>query len=285
MSRSDLPAELTGVLGPEAARDVARLCRRALGANAPVAADVTASLFGEHPVTVRGIPDVGVVASAVRQGQGHIRLLAVDPAHRRRGVGRALLKAAEADLAGCPSITVGADPPDHLFPGVDSRLTAMQCLLEERGYALTGVHLNLDVDLRSLPPDPGTAVPARAAEADEIRRWTDTHWANWTDEVMTALAKDRLLLARDETGITGFCAWDVTRRGWLGPIAVRPDIIGGRIGVPLLIGALSRMRDAGRVRAEIGWIGPLRFYARTVGAVVGTAYLVYRKNRPAGGAG
>ncbi|HET6810921.1 MAG TPA: GNAT family N-acetyltransferase [Acidimicrobiales bacterium] len=269
-------------LGPEHAPAVAELCRVALGADAPEAADLTANLFGPLPVTVRGDPDVGVVATAVRSGAGYVRLLAVHPDHRRRGVGHALLAAAEADLAEeCAgdgaAITVGADAPDYLFPGVPAHLTPMLCLLEARGYDRGEANLNMTVDLTALPPDPGGPRLATDADAAEVGQWARSHWSWWADEVEAALHKDRLLLARDDEGIAGFCAWDVNRGGWLGPVAVRPSAIGKRIGVPLLLGALHRMRADGRTRAEIAWISPVRFYARNVGAVMGTVFIVCRK--------
>jgi hypothetical protein len=37
------------------------------------------------------------------------------------------------------------------------------------------------------------------------------------------------------------------------------------------------MRADGRSRAEIAWISPVRFYARNVGAVMGTVFIVCRK--------
>lgn len=272
------------VLDEGALGAISRLCRRAMGAAAPTRPDLGAALFGARPVTVRGDPDRGVVASAVRNGRGSIRLLAVDPAHQRQGLGRALLRAAEADLTGCPSIIVGADPPDYLFPGVDSRLTPMLCLLEEARYMRVGVNLNMDVDLRRLPPDPGDAILAGPGDAEEVRIWAETHWPHWTDEMLAGLHKGRLVVVRDEEGLAGVCAWDVTRAGWLGPMAVRPGLIGRGMGVPLVIGCLTRMRDAGRVRGQISWISPARFYSRTVGATMGTAWIEHRKDLPAGGA-
>src|SRR5205807_793595 len=95
-------------------------------------------------------------------------------------------------------------------------------------------------------------------------------------EVLRALAKGSLLLSRDDEGIAGFCAWDVNRRGLLGPIAVRLTAIGKAVGVPLLLGALHRMRQGGRLRAEVAWVGPIVPYAR-VGGVVGKVFFVYRK--------
>ena len=264
---------------------LADLCALALGPDSPDEQELAANLFDpSRPVVVRGDPDVGVVAAAERNGQGFIRLLVVHPAQRRRGIGHALMEAAEGDLSGSGGITVGADAPDYLFPGVPSRLTAMFCLLESRGYQRAETNLNMTVDLEKLPPEPGGPRLAGADDRSEVDDWTGAHWPWWRDEVLSALAKDRLLVTHDQDGLAGFCAWDVNRKGWLGPIAVRPSSMGRRVGVPLLLGALHRMRVTGRRRAEIAWISPVRFYARTVGAEMGTAFIVARRPAPAAGA-
>src|SRR5205823_2259328 len=66
-------------LGQDAVDAIAALCSRAL-ADAPAADEIEACLFAaDQPSTVRGDPDVGVVATAPIDGQGFIRLLVVDP--------------------------------------------------------------------------------------------------------------------------------------------------------------------------------------------------------------
>src|SRR5581483_2550250 len=123
-----------GPLGPEHVDAIAALCRRSL-ADPPSADEIMATLFvAQQPSTVRGDPDVGVVASAEIDGTGFIRLLVVDPSHRRQGHGHALLEAAEADLAGMPSVTVGTDAPYFLFPGVETTEIGMLVLLERHHY-------------------------------------------------------------------------------------------------------------------------------------------------------
>jgi mycothiol synthase len=270
-------------LGPEHNGAIAELCRRALGADAPGAADLGQALFSDRsgpPAVVRGHPEMGVVASVRRRGNGYIRLLAVHPEHRRRGLGTALMAAAEADLSGCDHVTVGADAPDYLFPGVSTRLTEMLCLMEALGYSRREPNLNLSVDLDNLAPDPGGAVPSTGHEREEIEAWMTANWPDWRDEVMRAHDRGTLLITRDSQGLAGFCAWDVNRSGWLGPIAVRRAAIGAGKGVPLLLGALHRMRATGRRRAEIAWISPVRFYVRNVSAVVGDVFVVHRKRMP-----
>ncbi|HEV2311053.1 MAG TPA: GNAT family N-acetyltransferase [Acidimicrobiia bacterium] len=263
---SDLPA-------------IARLCAAGLD-DAPTVDDLAASLFTDGwPVTVRGDPEHGVVASCVREGGAALRLLVVHPAARGHGLGRALLRAAEADLGDSSSITVGADAPDYLFPGVEVTQTAMLCLLERSRYVRGEANFNMVVDLERLPaPDPEVSV-AGSGESGEVDEWVTRHWPMWREEVLRCLARDRLMVARDGEGVVACCCWDGARAGWVGPVAVRPSVIGQGRGRGVLVGALHRLRAAGRHRAEIGWVGPIVPYAQTVGARIHRVFLVYRKPR------
>jgi len=255
---------------------IAALCRRSL-AEPPSPDELTAVLFGgDQPAVVRGDPTIGVVATGEGGGNGFVKLLVVDPAHRRQGHGGALLDAAEADLADLPSITVGTDAPFYLFPGVETRETALLCLLERRRYQRRDTAFNMSVDLDALPPDPGTTTTATAADRTEVATWLDAHWPHWRAEALRALDKGTLIVAHDGEGIRAFCAYDVNRAGWVGPVAVRPDLLGRGAGVGVLLGALHRMRTAGHRSAEIAWVGPIVPYAR-IGAVVSAVFFVYRK--------
>lgn len=266
-------------LGEDAVDAIAALCQRSL-ADPPAADEIGSCLFApDQPSVVRGDPDVGVVATAEIDGNGFIRLLVVDPAHRGRGHGHALLEAAEADLAGAPSVTVGTDAPYFLFPGVEATETAMLALLERHHYDRGEANFNMAVDLRTLPPDPGGYTVASAAERDEVDDWMTTHWANWRLEVLRALDKGTLLLARDELGISAFCAYDVNRRGLLGPVASRFELIGKGAAAALILGALHQLRASGRDHAEVVWVGPIVPYAR-VGGHVSRVFFVYRRYLP-----
>src|SRR5205823_1015871 len=160
----------------------------------------------DQPARVRGDPEVGIVASTTWGENGFVRLLVVDPDHRGSGHGRALLDAAETDLReqGVGSVTVGADAPYYLFPGVETTELAMLCLLERRKYWRAEANFNMDVDLDTIPPDEGGAAPATAGERDEVDRWMAQHWEMWRPEVLRALDKDRLLLSRDDESISAF---------------------------------------------------------------------------------
>ena len=50
------------------------------------------------------------------------------------------------------------------------------------------------------------------------------------------------MIARDASGISAICAFEVNRAGFLGPVASRPDLIGRGAGRPALVGALHELR-------------------------------------------
>ena len=76
--------------------------------------------------------------------------------------------------------------------------------------------------------------------------------------------------------MTAFCAFEVNRRGLLGPVAVRPDLMGRGRGKGVLLGALHELRRRGAQRVAVVWVGPVVPYA-AVGGRVSDVYFVYRK--------
>lgn len=280
-----MPETTLDVLDEGATAAIAGLCARALE-RPPAPEELRECLFApEQPVIVRGDPAVGVVAAVPSPDGGWIRLLVVDPAAQGRGHGRRLLRAAEEDLrAGREDgtvVTVGADPPYYLFPGVESTQLSMLCLLERRRYTREEANFNMDVDLSDLPPPLDGPVLAGPDDRAEVDAFMARQWDNWRLEVLRALEHGSLLIERDDAGISAFCAWDVNRRGLLGPVAVRLDLIGKGAGVAVLVDALHRMRDAGRSRIEVSWVGPIVPYAR-VGGTIGRVFFVYRRRFPPG---
>jgi mycothiol synthase len=266
------------IVNVDALDDIAALCGRAI-AQPFTRTELLKALFAaDEPARVRFDATVGVVATVRSDSEGFVRLLAVDPESRGRGHGRALVRSAERDLESTSVITVGADAPYFLFPGVPTTETALCSLLERLHYTREETNFNMVVDLDAIPPDMGTALEPRPEERDEVSVWMARHWPHWRAEVLRGFDQGSLLLARDDDGITGFCAYDVNRSATLGPIASRPDLVGRGVGRPLLVGALHRMRDRGYRRIEVLWVGPFVPYAR-VGGAVGSVFFVYRKRR------
>lgn len=268
-----------GTLGAGDIDAIAALADRSL-LDPPSAHELIRSLTApDQPAVLRGDPSAGVVATVTAGTEGFVRFLAVDPTHRGRGLGRELLTAAERDLrdAGATSVTVGADAPYYLWPGIDARELAAICLVERLHYSRVDVHLNMDVDLATIPPDPGGWRVAGHADRNALATWATEHWGFWRSEILRACDQDGLLLAEDGDDIVAVCAYDVNRAGFVGPVAVRPDRLGRGDGRAPLLGALHRLRASGRTHAEIAWVSPVVPYAR-VGATMGRSFLVYRKD-------
>jgi GNAT superfamily N-acetyltransferase len=269
-------------LNPSHLDAIAQLCGRGL-ADTLSAEELNGALFPpDQPVAVLGDASDGVVAVAECDDGPHIRLLVVDPSARGKGRGHALLAAAEdwARAHGHGHLLTGADPPYFLWPGVPSDQTALICLLERRHYARAEVHFNMRVNLGQLPPDPSGHRTAQAPDREVVDSWMGTHWPNWRLEVLRALDKHNLVLAHDEAGdLVAFCAFEVNRRGLLGPVGVRPDLIGRGQGKGVLLGALHELRRRGAEEVSVVWVGPVVPYA-AVGGRVSDVYFVYRKDLP-----
>lgn len=267
------------MLGHDALDDIAALCTRAVP-NPPSIDELDGSLFTpEQPAVVRGDPNVGVVATVMCDDGAHVRFLVVDPSARGKGHGHALVEAAEADAraAGSRSLATGADAPFFLWPGIPAGETALVCLFERHHYVRSETNFDMRVDLAAIPDDPGGHVFAAAADRDEVERWTRKHWNNWRPEVLRALDKGNLVLVRGDDDIHAFCAFEVNRTGFLGPVAVRPDLMGRGRGKPALLGALHELRRRGRSYTDVCWVGPVVPYA-AVGGTVSNVYFVYRRD-------
>ena len=134
----------------------------------------------------------------------------------------------------------------------------------------------MTIDLAMITKDSDGHMLAAPADRDEIATFMTKHWLNWKPEVLRALDKGNLVIARDNEGVSAFCAFEVNRAGFLGPVAARPDLIGSGAGASALVGALHELRARGRSSIEVTWVGPIVPYAR-LGGRVSSVYFVYRK--------
>lgn len=233
----------------------------------------------DDPGVVLALDDgAGVVAANARGTQGSIKALVVAPHARRLGHGRALVDAAEQWLraAGCTSVVPGPSAPFYLWPGVDVRWTAALTLFESAGYRPVGAELNMScsTSFRRDPP-PGVAVERVLEDGDAaaVGAFCTAGFPRWVPELERAIEHASCLVARDDAGaVLGFCCHSVNRGGWVGPMATDPERQGRGVGGALLSAACRDLRAAGHADAEIAWVGPVGFYAKTAGAAVSRVF-------------
>ncbi|MEW9534317.1 GNAT family N-acetyltransferase [Microbispora sp. NPDC049125] len=239
--------------------------------------------------TALATPDLDGVVFASMSGEdaGHIDLIAVDPAAQGRGIGRALLEAAEEWLRaqGAIEARFRGNPPCYGWPGIDVRYTPAVCLAESWGYERYHAAWNMTVDL----PVPaggeeddlarlasaGVALHAApAGERAEVAAFVREQWnANWAWEAEQATG---LHYAVCDGEILGFAAWG-SRPLWFGPMGTAEAARGLGVGRVLLRRCLAEQAAAGLSSAQISWVGPIRFYSRAVAARVERVFWLYRR--------
>lgn len=250
-------------------------------------------------VADKGRKVVGFVQGIVREDpegtHGCIKMMAVDPALRRRGIATALLDQVEEGLAErVREIRVLFSRPNYFLPGLDPRYTAAASLFLCRGYRQTGDGFNMGVDLT-----PGSGFDALLAEwekewnarrgdvrlirpqphdGERLEKWLPETGVSfsWVYQASHAfrladrgLAREPgLIIAELDGKWVAFAAYNAVLPGWFGPEWVCSDLRGRGIGKALLFEALRAIRDEGHVHAEICLVIPLPFYAKTANAVV-----------------
>lgn len=92
----------------------------------------------------------------------------------------------------------------------------------------------------------------------------DNFSIGWKAEAGTAFGSvpPTLTVAVDKASgsLAGFCCWDCTAKGFLGPIGVHADFRGKGAGKAVVVAALHSMREAGYGYAVIGDAGPVEFF-------------------------
>lgn len=109
-----------------------------------------------------------------------------------------------------------------------------------------------------------------APEHDLIVEWVRHRFTpGWASESRVALANRPVSLfiaIRSEAPI-GFCCYDATARGFVGPIGVVEPERGNGVGAALLLACLHDMRTLGYGYAVAGAVGAPGFFQRVAGAI------------------
>lgn len=238
-------------------------------------------------LVTRGLDGVVFVSMSARDPYaGHVDLLAVRPEARGAGLGRALVAAAEDWLRGqgATEVRLAGNPPAYAWPGIDVRYTEAACLAESLGYERYNVAWNMTVDLTgdlsveadlARLADLGVTVHAAApGDRAAVSAFVGEQWnGNWAWEAEQAVGCH---YAVGEGKLLGFAAWGA-RPTWFGPMGTTPAARGLGVGRVLLRRCLAEQRAAGMSSAQIGWVGPLHFYARAVGAHAERVFWLYRR--------
>jgi mycothiol synthase len=226
----------------------------------------------------------GAAIAVPRWGSAALKYLAVPPADRRQGIGEALLDEVVlwAKDNGYGNLLTGLAAPGYLWPGVEMGLTSMETFLFGRGYRVVMWAVNQVVDLPCDLPT-GLARVARPDELSLVEAFCRQHYPQWEVECRWSFVErpPKCAVWIEAEELLGFACWSVTREGWFGPMATRPDLRGGRngkgIGTGTLAVALAGLAADGWSSAEISWVGPERFYAKVAGARTHRAFRVFQK--------
>ena len=112
---------------------------------------------------------------------------------------------------------------------------------------------------------------AQPFELSPVRRFVAEKFSpSWADEISVGFARQPIsvFIATIDRELAGFAAYECTRRGFFGPTGVLPPAQGKGIGKALLLASLFALRELGYVYAIVGAAGPVRFYQKTVGAII-----------------
>jgi len=205
----------------------------------------------------------------------YLRLLAVDPARRRHGIGTALFEDAVARGAR----VIAAEPGNYFTPGVFADDAASMAFFRSRGCIETSsTHNLITTELPVAIPPAVTRVDERSADRvlDFIR---NEFGAIWRFEAARAFVNDppTLFFAEAEGEVVGFAAHDANNRGIgvFGPTGVAQAMRGRGIGRDLLLASLADLRRLGHTRVVIPWTDAFEFYRKACGASVAHRFVTF----------
>lgn len=215
-----------------------------------------------------------------------LRLMAVEPSFRRRGLGSALLEDAVRDsVQFLKRITVGAAAGNYLVPGIPSSHRESIDFFGKRGYRETARTTDMKVAVGDASrPDPVTEIEVnRVGSMNEpLERFLATEFGEpiaW--EIGQGLSRGRAVVrtAASDGVILGFTACEINNAGigTFGPQGVTSASRGKGLGSLLLRHSLADLRELGYLEARIPWVSAVDYYERSCGATVAGTYVVMRR--------
>jgi len=265
-------------------------------------ADVVADekLFGDGPSgpprafgAWLGDELVGVASVAADR----VRVLAVMPEARGRGIGSALLATCEqaARDDGRSRLRALDQPGNYLAPGIDESNVETIAWLERRGWTRSGEpRLNVLIDVRGNPRVSGeraadaagraTGYEIRRARADEsalLDAVATEFGGAWPFELARSLGHlpAGVHVALRDGAYCAFAAHDGNNRGlgWFGPTGTWPAHRGRGLGEALLLACLVDVATD-HDRCEVAWIGPRPFYDKVAGVAADRRFVLLARD-------
>lgn len=238
---------------------------------------------------------IGVVHDIRDERIGFIKLMAVAPDYRRRGIARKMLRNLETIFREIrvQKMRIYDAPMNYFQPGIDPRYTAAISFAEAEGFSrftdtanmtapLSGQDFSTDDAERQLEKDNITIERAGYDDRTEILEFIDEQFPLWRYEVnnMYNSLPVSLHIARQNGIIKAFSGHNGNNfgTGWFGPMGTHPDLRGKGVGGILLKRCLRDMQEWGLEKTVIPWVGPIRFYSHYVKAVVERVFWRYEKN-------
>lgn len=225
---------------------------------------------------------------------GVLKLIATDPAYRRQGIASQLITALIERMrdAGLTWLRSGNFAPSYFWPGVDARYTPALCFLQRHGFQRKGDAVNMAVDLHAHTWDTaddeerllGVGIRIRRAQpsdADAFGAWLGQAWGPiWQWEGLRALHNQppSAFVAERDGEFCAFAAYNTSSFPHVfGPTGTVEAQRAQGIGRVLLCLCLRDLRDAGCSQAEIGWVGPIAFYARVADATINRVFFWHER--------
>lgn len=200
-----------------------------------------------------------------------LRLIAVAPEERRRGIGSQLLGEV-LESRDRERLVVGAAAGNYLVPGVPLSAGETIRFLRNRGFERIGEATDMTVELGSVPGPPRVHRLARAKDHPRLLDFVREFFGEslrW--EIELGIRRNSLLrIAVREEKIIGFSACEINNRGIgsFGPQGIDPDSRRSGLGRELLLESLGDLRELGYTTARIPWVSSEEYYERSCGARV-----------------
>jgi GNAT superfamily N-acetyltransferase len=262
---------------------VYELWMRSLGRDWPLDRAHFAAVVNDGFVAVSGESVTGVAAIARQNEKGSLRLLAVDPDLRRRGIGTQLHEAALGELArqGAMRVELGGTPDPYLWPGLPAERDEARRVFEHWAWQFGDPCWDLLRTLSDFERPPGIAETTgfayrSATEADRanLMAFEAANFPEWTHYFANEGLDSAVVAVDDRGAIVGsLLATDQHRpqlwrrllgedSGSIGAVGVAESVCDRGVGTAMLAHACECLRDRGVGNCHVSWTTLLSFYGR-----------------------